>query len=80
MKGNVQVSVSDFDSNPSISKWPFAGMAAGEVVGYDKIEDPDKAKRAQMYCHMYGRSCGKKFVTKSIMKDDRPVVIIRRVS
>jgi hypothetical protein len=80
MKGNIQVCSSDFDTKPAARKWPFSEMAIGEVVGYDRIDDPLQAQKAQTYCHTYGKSCGKKFETKSIAKDGRPILLIKRIS
>lgn len=43
--------------------WPWKDMQVGDCV---KFDDKKSAGKAQAYCHVYGTSAGKKFVTKTI--------------
>jgi hypothetical protein len=43
--------------------WPWKDMGVGDMV---KISDPAIASRAQIRCHVYGRSFGRKFATQTI--------------
>jgi hypothetical protein len=55
-------------------------MAIGQTVTYDRNADPDLAKKAQNYCGIYGRANGKKFESRTVNKDGKKVLVIRRLS
>jgi hypothetical protein len=44
-------------------RWPWKEMKPGDVV---KISDPDMAPKAQVNCHVYGRTAGMRFSTRTI--------------
>jgi hypothetical protein len=80
MQSDIQVSSMEFDTLPSYRKWPFSNMAIGQTVTYDRKADPDMAKKAQNYCGIYGRANGKKFESRTVNKDGKKVLVIRRIS
>ena len=48
---------------PKRIEWPWRNMQPGDVV---KINDANLAAKAQVNCHVYGRTTGMIFKTKTI--------------
>lgn len=43
-------------------EWPFKDMAIGDCI----VVKGNDGKKAQIYCHVYGRQSDKKFKTRSV--------------
>ena len=53
------------------TEWPFKSMSVGQVLSFTD-------KRAQVYCHVYGKTAGFRFRTRTDRRTG--ILYIKRIS
>ena len=59
-------------------EWPFKNMEVNDVVSIE-IDETGRAKKGQVYVHVFGRQKGFKFKTRKMVRDGKSYVAFMRV-